>query len=163
MGVVAVSMGFIAMFSFTESTGIQTCLLNFSDQTKDTAHDVADCHLTRLGSDQALTNLAHSLDQRTGISCLRSSDDTEQQLGSRNSTRSRISDLASLQQTFMLSDELFFVMRIDVLTYEMKCSIEVSTSACLRDFRKEDNPGVAAMVVDIMIVHQVVVAQEFAK
>lgn len=37
-------------------------------------------------------------------------------------------------------------------TYEMKCSIEVSTSACLSDLRKEDKPGVAAMVVDMMIV-----------
>ena len=45
----------------------------------------------------------------------------------------------------------------------MKCSIEVSTSACLRDFRNEDNPGVAAMAVDIMIVDQVVAVQEFAR
>lgn len=45
----------------------------------------------------------------------------------------------------------------------MNCSIEVSTSECLRDLRKEDNPGVAAMVVDILINHQVVVAQDFAQ
>jgi len=45
----------------------------------------------------------------------------------------------------------------------MKCSIEVSTSACLRDFKNEDNPGVAAMAVDILIVDQVVAVQEFAR
>jgi hypothetical protein len=31
----------------------------------------------------------------------------------------------------------------------MKCSIEVSTSACLRDFKNDDKPGVAAIAVDI--------------
>jgi hypothetical protein len=54
-------------------------------------------------------------------------------------------------------------MKIDMNTYEMKCSIEVSTSACLRDFRKEDNPGVAAMAVDILIVDQVVTVRVFAE
>lgn len=61
-------MGFVALFGLAEGTGIQTSFLDFSDQAKDTAHDVADCHLTRLGSNQALANLAHSLDQRTSIS-----------------------------------------------------------------------------------------------
>jgi hypothetical protein len=60
-------VGLIALFGLAEGTGVQTCLLDLSDQTKDTAHDVTHGHLARLGSDQALTNLAHSLDQRTSI------------------------------------------------------------------------------------------------
>jgi hypothetical protein len=97
-------MGFVAVFGLAESTGVQTRLLNFSDQTKNTAHNVADGHFTRLSSDQALANLAHTLDQRSSISGLCSSDDTKQQLSSCDSTRSRIPDLASLQKTFILSD-----------------------------------------------------------
>lgn len=54
-------------------------------------------------------------------------------------------------------------MRIDMQAYEIKCSIEVSTSACLRDFRNEDNPGVAAMAVDIVMVDQVVAVRVFAE
>lgn len=71
--------------------------------------------------------------------------------------------MASLQKTLILSDEASLVDKVYTGTYEMKCSIEVSTSACLRDFRKEDNPGVAAFMADILIVHQAVVAQEFAR
>jgi hypothetical protein len=75
-GVVAL-MGIIAVFGLAKGTGIQTRLLDFSDQTKDTAHNVTDCHLTRLSSDQTLANLAHSLDQRSSISGLCSSDNTK--------------------------------------------------------------------------------------
>jgi hypothetical protein len=75
--VVVALMRFIALFGLAKGTDIQTRLLDFSDQTKDTAHNVADGHLTRLSSDQTLANLAHSLDQRSGISGLCSSDDTK--------------------------------------------------------------------------------------
>jgi hypothetical protein len=60
-------MGFIVVVGFAEGTSIQTSLLDFSDQTKNTAHNVTDCHLARLGSNQALTNFAHALNKRNSI------------------------------------------------------------------------------------------------
>lgn len=79
-------VGFVALCGIAISTGIQTGLLDFSDQTENTAHNVADCHLTGLSSNQTLANFAHTLNQRSSISGLGCGYDAEKQLSSCDST-----------------------------------------------------------------------------